>query len=105
MSTTAETQVAEEITRKIGKDYWGPRVWKLLHSFSAKISLTQDTRILWKLFLKATLAVLPCPICKEHFSVSLRPLLLSITTISENELESWIFERLNSSRRTNFRGF
>lgn len=80
--------------KRTAKDIWGPKIWRLLHTFSAKIKLAADSRNLWKLYLRATVAILPCPVCQDHFSVALRS--LNIMTVSTEELELWFFERHNS---------
>ncbi len=49
------------------KEYWGPRVWRLLHTM-ADVSNRRDVLLLWNSVLKATAAVIPCELCRKHMS-------------------------------------
>ena len=49
------------------KEYWGPRVWLLLHRM-ADASNRRDVLLLWNSVLKATNAVIPCELCRKHMS-------------------------------------
>ena len=81
--------------------YWGPRLWYLLHTYSAKIDLTVDNRALWGNFLKVSLAVMNCPKCQSHFSEALRGLNLRI--ITKVELEEWFYNLHNEINQTNIK--
>ena len=47
------------------KEYWGPRVWSLLHHMS-DASNRRDVLLLWNSVLRATNAVIPCELCRRH---------------------------------------
>jgi len=82
-------------------DYWGPRMWYLLHTFSVKMPLTTDNRHLWGHFLKACLANMNCRKCQIHFSEELRS--RNIAIISKEELETWFFQLHNDINRDNLK--
>jgi Erv1 / Alr family len=82
-------------------DYWGPRLWYLLHTFSIRMPLTVDNRHLWGHFLKACLANMNCRKCQIHFSEELRS--RNIGIISKEELETWFFQLHNDINRDNLK--
>jgi hypothetical protein len=57
------------------KDYWGPRVWRLLHTLSCNpgigktksVVLARDERSAWLHMLKALSQIMPCDRCKQHY--------------------------------------
>jgi hypothetical protein len=59
----------------LGKDYWGPRVWRLLHTLSCypgvgttkAVVLARDERSAWLHMLKALGQIMPCDRCKQHY--------------------------------------
>lgn len=51
--------------------WWGPRIWRLLHSL-AEISDRSDCGPLWRIVVHATAEVLPCAVCKKHFQEAIR---------------------------------
>ena len=59
----------------LGKDYWGPRVWRLLHTLSCHsaigttkaVVLARDERSAWLHMLKALGQIMPCERCKQHY--------------------------------------
>ena len=55
----AEPGVAE-------KGWWGPRIWRILHSL-AEINDRNDVGPAWRQALLLTAEILPCPVCREHF--------------------------------------
>jgi hypothetical protein len=81
--------------------YWGPRLWYLLHTYSVKITLTEDNRNLWGHFLKASLAVMNCPKCQSHFSEELRSHNLKIMT--KDDLAEWFYILHNEINHTNLK--
>lgn len=81
--------------------YWGPRLWYLLHTFSVKVELSLDNRLLWGRFLKASLAVMNCPKCQSHFSEELRG--LNLKTITKTQLEEWFYNLHNEVNETNIK--
>ena len=82
-------------------DYWGPRLWYLLHTFSIKLPLTPDSRHLWGHFLKACLANMNCRKCQIHFAEELRS--HNMATISKEELENWFYQLHNDINRDNLK--
>jgi hypothetical protein len=58
------------------KKWWGPRIWRILHSL-AEISDRIDCGPAWRTALTTTADMLPCAVCRAHFvegtrSISLR---------------------------------
>ena len=53
-----------------GRDYWGPAVWRTIHSFAA--AYTPDKKQYVKPFLKSTGALLPCEDCSEHMPENMK---------------------------------
>lgn len=50
----------------MSRAWWGPRIWRLLHSV-AEISDRTDCALLWRAALLATTDVIPCAKCRIHF--------------------------------------
>ena len=48
------------------KEWWGPRVWLVLHSL-AEISSRTDCGPAWRIVLLATADMIPCAVCRAHF--------------------------------------
>ena len=51
------------------KHWWGPRIWRILHSL-AEVSDREGCGPAWRCLLKATVEVLPCEVCRRHFAAS-----------------------------------
>jgi len=57
------------------KSYWGPRLWRILHTLSCSSSIGTlrdrvqqiDERALWSQVLKMTAHIMPCAVCSEHY--------------------------------------
>jgi len=56
-----------------GKDYWGPRMWYIIHkiSYSYPESPSSDVKKTYLNFFNLTVRVIPCPYCKEHFHTAM----------------------------------
>jgi hypothetical protein len=48
------------------KEWWGPRIWLILHSL-AEISGRTDCGPAWRLVLLSTADMIPCSLCRTHF--------------------------------------
>lgn len=48
------------------KSWWGPRIWRILHSL-AEINDRTDVGPAWRQALLLTAEVLPCAVCRAHF--------------------------------------
>lgn len=48
------------------KSWWGPRIWRILHSL-AEINDRTDVGPAWRQTLGLTAEILPCVVCREHF--------------------------------------
>lgn len=57
------------------KTYWGPRLWRVLHTLSCSPSIgllrdrvqQVDERALWQQVLKMTAHIMPCALCAAHY--------------------------------------
>ena len=76
---------------------WGPLVWRILHGLAERsgrqtaLPLQDDERRYWTTLLKVTAQVLPCDVCRTHYSEWLRinpcdPIL----SVPYNGLNLWI---------------
>lgn len=60
------------------RESWGPLFWKVLHTFAECVGyqtdhvLSSDEAEAWIALLKAQQAVMPCAVCKQHYSEWLR---------------------------------
>ena len=78
-----------------GREIWGPKAWNLLHSFSInenkKISVRK--RHNYYIFYTSFIYILPCDICREHYSdiiYNIEPLIEE--KISRKYLIKWVFD-------------
>ena len=53
------------------KSWWGPRIWRILHSV-AEITDRTDCSLLWRFALHATANMLPCAMCRLHFRAAIQ---------------------------------
>jgi hypothetical protein len=56
------------------KTWWGPRIWRILHSLAEIGQGRTDTGSGWLAVLRTTTAILPCAICRDHFASAMRPI-------------------------------
>jgi hypothetical protein len=64
-----------EKTDIMSKNYWGPRIWRILHTLSCapsmgktkNVVLGRDERADWLQLLKAVGQLMPCDRCKQHY--------------------------------------
>lgn len=59
------------------KGWWGPRIWRILHSL-AEINDRTDVGPAWRQALLLTAEVLPCAVCREHFRTHVRGMIFPI---------------------------
>ena len=72
------------------KHWWGPRVWRILHSL-AEISDRTDCGPAWAVVLRETANMLPCTVCRAHFHEHIRGLHLSVGRAPREELRRWLW--------------
>jgi hypothetical protein len=53
------------------KNWWGPRIWRILHCL-AEISDRPQCVVGWRHMFRATELVLPCEMCRRHFQAAVR---------------------------------
>ena len=83
---------------KEGREFWGPRLWYLFHTFSANIDLNPDTIVMWQQFFKATLLVMNCDRCKKHFADALGP--INISKLQNKDLRIFLFNQHNTINKS-----
>ena len=60
-------------TLSLSRESWGPRFWKVLHTFAecsglhTNTILSNDEADAWIILLKIQRFVMPCQLCKQHF--------------------------------------
>ena len=67
--------VPVEKTDIMSKNYWGPRIWCILHTLTCapsmgktkNVVLARDERADWLQLLKALGQLMPCDRCKQHY--------------------------------------
>jgi hypothetical protein len=59
------------------KSWWGPRIWRILHSL-AEINDRTDVGPAWRQTLLLTAEVVPCQLCREHFLTHVRRMVFPI---------------------------
>ncbi len=65
---------SKEVVGYLQREYWGPRFWKILHTLAetsgrqAQVILNNDEADAWIQLLKLQQFVMPCALCKEHYS-------------------------------------
>lgn len=67
----------EELVGPGNKKWWGPRVWRILHSL-AEISDRIDCGPAWRAALVTTADMLPCGVCRAHFAEGIRGIPLHV---------------------------
>lgn len=54
------------------KTWWGPRIWRILHSLAEIGQGRTDTGSGWTAVLRTTTTILPCEVCRDHFATVMR---------------------------------
>lgn len=63
--------MTSEVANPADKSWWGPRIWRILHSL-AEINDRTDVGPAWRQVLLLTAEVLPCAVCRGHFRAHVR---------------------------------
>lgn len=79
------------------KEWWGPRIWKILHSL-AEVSDRSDCMFRWKHVLRLTAEVMPCEACRIHFQQRI-PLYHASATLPRETVRERIREFLWSAHQ------
>ncbi len=70
--------------------FWGPSLWKVIHSFAVTYQPSQKTAI--KHFIEKTLTTLiPCAKCREHLKSNLKRLPLNDYLENNDTLFLWTY--------------
>jgi len=49
---------------------WGPKLWHIIHTFAA--TYTPEKRYAFETFIYSLCYLLPCPVCRNHFTKNLK---------------------------------
>lgn len=64
--------------KKIGDNkFWGPCFWRTIHSFAASYRPTPHVKKAFKQFIYSLHGIIPCRMCREHYSKNLQQLPLT----------------------------
>jgi hypothetical protein len=74
----------------IEKGWWGPRIWRILHSL-AEISDRRDCALAWHSTLRATAEMIPCIACRVHFHTMLNSIKYPIDTVIRTPLRTMLW--------------
>ena len=73
---------------------WGPILWKILHGLAEKAGqgiIKSDEIREWQKFIKVTGEVLPCDICRGHYSTFLKANPSSqLANLSPTQVNTWV---------------
>ena len=81
----AEPRTEDTVVGVGNKKWWGPRIWRILHSL-AEISDRVDCGPAWRVVLSATAEMLPCATCRAHFHSYTRGISLPVGRIPQEVL-------------------
>ena len=79
----------------IGPSVWGPVIWHALHyiTLGYPVNPTEDQKQKYKMFFSLLSDVIPCSICRTHFSENLIKMPLSDDVLSTKEsLIKWLID-------------
>ena len=84
------------------KDIWGPAAWKFLHTitFAYPNQPTLEDKRNYKLFFENIGNVLPCPMCKIHFSQNLKKHPIEFALESKNNMIKWLIDFHNEVNKS-----
>ena len=72
-----------------GKEFWGPSVWKTIHSFA--IAYTPDQKQQFKNYINSLQYILPCQACREHLKQNLKILKIDDYLSNNHQLFLWSY--------------
>jgi hypothetical protein len=84
-------KIVYQINNNNGKEYWGPRLWYLIHMISYSYPLTTNNKIrldYYNYFL-LTAEIIPCIYCKNHFLDSIKNKKLIYNLENRNQVVDW----------------
>ncbi len=74
---------------KTGKFFWGPALWKTIHSLAA--AYTPDQRQYYKSFIYGLQYTLPCEYCRKHLQANLKTLNIDDYLENNHKLFLWTY--------------
>jgi len=82
---------------------WGPPAWLFLHTitFNYPNNPTETDKLNYIKFFEALQFVIPCPICREHYTKNI--IKIPIRANSRDELIRWLIDIHNSVNISSFK--
>lgn len=79
----------------MGPNVWGPIFWNTMHIASLGYSMnpTNEEKEAASAFFSSLQFMIPCPICKEHYSYFLKN--MPVVTTDRDTLINWVFDLHN----------
>lgn len=82
-------------TNKLTKNFWGPKIWYIIHGFAAFYNPTDEYNYLttYKCFVMCLVQTLPCKVCRSHFLKTITQEMNNINKFSKtnNDLLYWTY--------------
>jgi hypothetical protein len=90
MSTTEQS--TEQFNIGMPPDVWGPIFWDAMHivSLAYPVKPTDADKAGARAFFESLASVIPCPICREHYSAKLKESPIALD--SKGELIYWVWD-------------
>jgi hypothetical protein len=81
-----------------GREYWGPKVWYLLHAFSINnnLKINEDKKHNYYIFYTSLIYLLPCFECSRHYTNIIYEInILDEDKINRKYIINWVFNTHN----------
>ncbi len=85
-------KMAEQFNISMPPDVWGPIFWDSMHiaSLAYPVQPTEADKAGAKAFFESLASVIPCPICREHYSAKIKESPIALD--SKGELIYWVWD-------------
>jgi hypothetical protein len=85
-------KMAEQFNISMPPDVWGPIFWDSMHivSLAYPVQPTEADKAGAKAFFESLATVIPCPICREHYSAKIKESPIALD--SKGELIYWVWD-------------
>jgi len=71
------------------KQFWGPAIWKTIHSLA--VAYTPDQKEQYKAYIYNLVHLLPCRMCRNHLKENLKRLPIDSYLTDNNRLFLWTY--------------
>jgi hypothetical protein len=85
-------KMSEQFNISMPPDVWGPIFWDAMHiaSLAYPVQPTEADKAGAKAFFESLASVIPCPICREHYSAKIKESPIAVG--SKGELIYWVWD-------------